>query len=213
MVAVPSAMANEEQLPLSLESATSATANEEQRPLSFATPQDSPRIGSQTPLYPADDFDPTTLHEPRPAFLSAGTESPSLRDSYAQPGTPTESGMLLANKESLGSSSEEFGRARALAEQSKPRRRSLLVLIALLILVVVLVAIIVPVYFTVIKPKVNVTAGGTTSGAPAPTSSSHPKKPTHSSLWGGDGSTVTTINGTTFTYNNKLGGICEFCFS
>jgi hypothetical protein len=89
-----------------------------------------------------------------------------------------------------------------------------LVLIALVVLVVLLVAIVVPIYFTVIKPKTNAATGGTTaSGAAAPTSSSHPKSPTHSTITGGDGSTVRTSNGTTFTYNNKFGGICELIFT
>lgn len=185
-------------------------ATEEQRPLAF-TPQESPRIASHTPLPAGDDFDPSTL-TPRPAFLSDGTDSPrnsSLRNSYASPGTPTESGMLLANKESMISSDDDMGPTRALAEQPSRRRRSLLILIALLILVVILIAIIVPVYFTVIKPKTNSAAAGTTKAA-SPTSSSTPKTPTnHGPFSGGDGSTVRASNGSTFTYVNKLGGICE----
>src|SRR5258707_2411801 len=119
--------------------------------------------------------------------------------------------MLLANKESMISSEDEMGPTRALAEQPSRRpRRSLLLLIALLILVVILIAIIVPVYFTVIKPKTNsATAAGTTKAA-SPTGSSTPKTPTnHGPFSGGDGSTVRASNGSTFTYVNKLGGICE----
>jgi hypothetical protein len=186
-------------------------ASEEQRPLS-SNPQDSPGMASHTPLPAGDDFDPTTLHEPQAPFLSAGTESPrnsSLRNSYAQPGTPTESGMLLANKESMGSEEEELGPTRAVAKPTRPRR--LLILIGLLILVVLLIAIIVPIYFTVIKPKTNAATGGATTGAAAPTSSTTPNTPPRQGAFsGGDGSTIRATNGTTFTYNNKLGGICEF---
>jgi glucan 1,3-beta-glucosidase len=187
-------------------------ASEEQRPLA-STPQESPRMSSHTPL-PTDDFDPNTLH-PRPAFMTSGTESPrnsSLRNSYAQPGTPTESGMLLANKESMISSEDEMGPVRVLAEQPSRRpRRSFLILIALIIIVVILIAIIVPVYFTVIKPKTNAaTVGGGSTKAASPTGSSSPKSPTsHGPFSGGDGSTVRATNGSTFTYVNKLGGICE----
>lgn len=193
---------------------SSAMAIEERRPLSSATLQDSPRLDGRTPLS-MNDFDPTTLHEPRPAFLS-GTQSPgtpSLRDSYAQPGTPTESGLLLANKESMPSSDDDLGPTLASTRQPRKRRRFLLVLIGLLILLVLIIAVIVPVYFTVIKPKTNVaTAGGTTEPA-SPTSTSHPKSPTTATgIWGGDGSTIKTSNGTSFTYHNSFGGICEFVF-
>jgi glucan 1,3-beta-glucosidase len=194
--------------------ASPAITSEEQRPLSSATPYDSPRMVTHPPLPAGDEFDPTTLNEPRAPFLSDGSESPrnsSLRNSYAQPGTPTESGMLLANKESTGTSEEELGPTRALPEPPTRRRRSLLILIALLIIVVLLIAIIVPVYFTVIKPKTNVTTAGSSTGAASPTSSSTTHTPPKQGAFsGGDGSTVRATNGSTFTYNNKLGGICEF---
>ena len=193
---------------------SSAMAIEERRPLSSATLQDSPHLGSHTPLS-INDFDPNSLHEPRPPFLS-GTQTPgapSLRDSYAQPGTPTESGLLLANKESMPSSDDDLGPTRALDGQPRKRRRFLLVLISLLVLLVLIVAVVVPVYFTVIKPKANVAAVGGTTGPATPTSSSRPKSPTTASgIWGGDGSKIKTSNGTTFTYHNTFGGICEFPF-
>lgn len=204
---IPWRVVNHSCFPSSIAAVPSAMATEEQRPLA-STPQESPGMDSHTPLPTGDDFDPNTLH-PRPPFLSSGTESPrssSLRNSYAQPGTPTESGMLLANKES----EDEMGPILVLAEKPSRRpRRSLLILIGLLILVIILIAIIVPVYFTVIKPKTNAVTGGGSTKAASPTSSSTPKTPTnHGAFTGGDGSTVRTSNGSTFTYVNKLGGIC-----
>ncbi|THH27838.1 hypothetical protein EUX98_g6353 [Antrodiella citrinella] len=84
-------------------------------------------------------------------------------------------------------------------------------LIALVI--VVAVAVVLPVYFVVIKPKHNNTAasgassngGGTTT--PGNSSTSGGKGSGQSVLiTGGDGSTITTEDGSTFTYQNSFGG-------
>ena len=76
-------------------------------------------------------------------------------------------------------------------------------------LVVVVLAVVLPIYFTVIKPKNNTVSGGGKNpdqGNPQPTSTSSPKGLTT----GGDGSTVTTDNGTQFTYRNPFGGFCAW---
>jgi hypothetical protein len=77
------------------------------------------------------------------------------------------------------------------------------------------VAVIVPVYFTVIKPKNNTVNGGTNNnGSNDNGNGDNNNNPTHqpptSKISGGNGSTVTTDDGTQFTYINQFGGICEW---
>ena len=175
------------------------------RPLSYATEQDTFQVAAYTPL-PVEDG----LSSPRAPFLtSASPTSPSPRlsgygDSYAPP-TPTDSGLLLKT--------EQNGEEPVNVQPRTIRKRSPLfwLLIALIVLAILIVVIVVPVYFTLIKSKTTTAAPASSSSAPQPSGSSKPPAPTPtSSIWGGDGSTVRTANGTTFTYVNKLGGICKF---
>jgi len=83
-------------------------------------------------------------------------------------------------------------------------KRGLIIGGAILAAAIVLVAVVVPVYFAVIKPKSSNAAASTSSGAPNPTSTSQPASTTV--VTGGDGSKITTEDGTTFTYSNPFGG-------
>ena len=66
----------------------------------------------------------------------------------------------------------------------------LLVPVCLVAIIILVLVIMLPVYLTVIKPRT-----------------------THKmTVTGGGGSTVKASDGSTFTYNNKLGGICEFTY-
>ena len=67
--------------------------------------------------------------------------------------------------------------------------------------VAVVLVVILPVYFTVIKPK---NSGGDGTGG------NGSGNPTSGLTTGGDGSTVTTDNGTEFTYQNSFGGFCAW---
>ena len=92
-------------------------------------------------------------------------------------------------------------------------KRRVFWLVAIAAVVVVIVAVIVPVYFTVIKPKNNTVSGGSknpdqSSSQPSPTSGPGSPKSPKGLTTGGDGSTVTTDNGTEFTYHNPFGGFC-----
>ncbi|TDL22966.1 glycoside hydrolase [Rickenella mellea] len=78
-------------------------------------------------------------------------------------------------------------------------------------LIILIVAVIVPIYFTVIK-KNNKSTGAAapahttgSGGGGNPGNSSNPNNP-HTLITGGDGSLVTTSDGSTFTYVNKFGG-------
>lgn len=69
--------------------------------------------------------------------------------------------------------------------------------------------VVLPVYFTVIKPK-NLGGGGGPSGGNGGSDSGDPTTTNELHTTGGDGSTVTTENGTEFTYQNQFGGFCAW---
>jgi glucan 1,3-beta-glucosidase len=73
-------------------------------------------------------------------------------------------------------------------------------------LLLLIVAVILPVYFLAIK-HTNKGASSQQSGTATAPSPSGTKSPTSQNLiTGGDGSTVTMEDGTTFTYHNSFGG-------
>jgi hypothetical protein len=176
---------------------------------------DTPKTAINTPL-PPDDDEASILEPPRASYIltdSARTSSYAT----ATPQSNNNSGALLPilDKPEL----DEYA-----DQESKPtktgRRRLILALIALAVLVVVALAVVLPVYFTVIKPNQNNTytsaqstsdgggsSGGGNGGGGGNTGNTQVTT-------GGDGSTVTTSDGSTFTYTNKFGGFCtSFPFS
>ena len=177
--------------------------------MSSPAPEDS--IPSTPPLQdndglngtPGDDGAP--LQPPVLANLTPLGTSP--RDSY----TPSADAPLVPETEKV------YGRGLEENEAGQPERRKsffkrpLFLFAVAAVVVVVVLAVILPVYFTVIKPKNNISSGGgnpSQSGKPTPTSNpANPNSPKGLTT-GGDGSTVTTDNGTTFTYHNPFGGFC-----
>ncbi|KAI0667047.1 glycoside hydrolase [Trametes maxima] len=122
---------------------------------------------------------------------------------------PNSSNEGLPSKESL------HGGDSAVLPERRPlyKRPLVLAAAAAATIAVIVVAVIVPVYFTVIKPKHhnNVSAASSTSnghsGPAGGASSTTPQKPVQTAVTtGGDGSTVTMEDGTTFVYKNKFGG-------
>jgi glucan 1,3-beta-glucosidase len=86
-------------------------------------------------------------------------------------------------------------------------RRNTIILSALGGLLLLIVAVILPVYFLAIKHNSNKSAPSQHSGTATAPSPSGTKSPTSQNLiTGGDGSTVTMEDGTTFTYHNPFGG-------
>ena len=153
------------------------------------------QTGSYTPW--AIENDPSRSFLPKPSFAPASERNSGI---YT-PSTPSASNFLLSKPEAVTPDADASSRP-------TQRRRAVLVLFAVMVLVVVIVAIAVPV--AVIKRKAS-TAAATAGGSQAPNGPSGKGSPgSKTAVWGGDGSTVTTLNGTTFTYNNKLGGICRF---
>lgn len=147
---------------------------------------------------PLSDYDP-----PRASYLAASDASPR-ESSYA---SPSGSSPLLSGIEK-----------EAVHDDAKPqevrnkRRPPVWIAYASALLIVVVLAVILPVYFTVIKRnqrsgETSASNNGQHDDAPANGTQTPPTAPTI----GGDGSTVTTDDGSTFTYNNKFGGFCK-CF-
>lgn len=164
--------------------------------------------GFNTPSGEQDSF----LDPPRAPFNSF-TPQDSAHSS------PTNSATFLpaVNKSEPDGSLHETYR-----NPSPPRkgRRAILWLVLLAGIIIVVLAVVLPVYFTVIKPKNNTfsssptSSGQSSSSGGSPSGSGSPNSGTPSSAitTGGDGSTIKTEDGSTFTYTNKFGGYCE-CIS
>ncbi|KAF8628480.1 hypothetical protein AX15_003991 [Amanita polypyramis BW_CC] len=89
--------------------------------------------------------------------------------------------------------------------RAKSRRR-ILILGVLAALILLIAAVVIPVYFLIIKPKTNGSQQRDSLG-PSSTKSGQGALPTKTAIvTGGDGSTITMEDGTTFTYVNKFGG-------
>jgi glucan 1,3-beta-glucosidase len=90
----------------------------------------------------------------------------------------------------------------------EPQRRSLLRrpicwVITAVIVVIVVVAVVVPV--VLVTGKHHKSSGSSSGGSSGGKPSSNPQSPT-GAITGGDGSTVVSSNGTSFTYKNQFGG-------
>jgi cytoskeletal protein RodZ len=118
----------------------------------------------------------------------------------------------FAHKEAGSQGSEDGEPVKAASEKSGRKRVLLLALVGLIALIVVVLAVMLPVYFKVIRPNQNNAESSTSSDSGStthhtsatPTQTAAPTQATS----GGDGSTVTLEDGTTFTYANTFGGNC-----
>ncbi|KAG8722336.1 hypothetical protein FRC08_003779 [Ceratobasidium sp. 394] len=132
--------------------------------------------------------------------------------------TPARDSMATANSSAVPSVKAHDSSSLIVPElphgSEKPaKKRNTLVyaLVGFAALVAIVVAVVVPVYLKVVKhndssanPSNN--SGGPSGGTPSGGNSTSGGAVTS----GGDGSTVTKDDGTTFTYNNKLGGFWVF---
>jgi len=195
------------------------------RPFSVVSATDSLVWAANIPL-PGDDA--WSIREPQPPF-GASIPNDSPRDSYLEP-TPYDSGTLLPVTKNENYTEEDTKNENYTEEDpvapppSSPkakRRPLILFLVGLVALIVVALAVFLPVYFTVIKPR-NVRSSQSSSDGGSGTSTnstggdggggggtSHTPPSSTNAITGGDGSTIKASDGTTFTYNNKLGGICK----
>ncbi|CAE6427831.1 unnamed protein product, partial [Rhizoctonia solani] len=95
--------------------------------------------------------------------------------------------------------------------EQRKKRSVLWAAVGLAALAVIVVAVVVPVYFKVIKKDNTITSSASTGPEPTTTKPATPSPTSGSNqpsvvTTGGDGSTITKDDGTTFTYTNKFGG-------
>ena len=166
--------------------------------------------------FAGDDIN-TLLPPPvAPSMLESGFSSP--RDSYAAsqtPGTSTQSTRLIESHNSRNGIDQGASEKAYLKKNSTlaKNRKSLPYLFygGLVAFLVVALAVVLPVYFLVIRPKQHHTnaaaqgAGSPAGAGPTSTPGQNPS-PVSNSITGGDGSLITTSDGSTFTYNNPFGG-------
>ena len=99
------------------------------------------------------------------------------------------------------------------ANRPEKSRRKLILWVIIAGLSIVLLVVLLLVYFLVIKPKNQTHSSGSkassgTSAAASPSSTS--KSKSNVAITGGDGSTVTTEDGSTFVYRNSFGGYWHY---
>ena len=178
---------------------------------------DTPYAVANLPLPDLASTSNDDIREPHAPYMASSSvpfTSDSPRDSYMNT-TLNDSGTLLNNKH------ESYAEQPILPPTSPKSKRRSVVLVALLLaaLALVIVAVIVPVYFTVIKPKLNLSSKSNSSGGGSGSNpksggpgGSTPSPVSSNSTTGGDGSTIHAADGTTFTYHNPFGGFCK-CLS
>lgn len=152
--------------------------------------------------------------EYRDSFLSQNTfkTAPSAHNSSVYAFNPDSGAESIGYRDDPAMGSTDLSDPPRYLEEkrsaySSPRsksKRTMIIFGSIAAAIIILIAVIVPVYLTVIKPKVN---NNTTTNAPSPTSGGTGSgSGTLTVVTGGNGSTITTENGTTFTYINPFGG-------
>jgi len=122
------------------------------------------------------------------------------RDGYSHPvpirSSPTRSRYLEEKRTAYAS------------PRTVSKRKVLLVIIPLATIVII-AAVAIPIYFLVIKPKSR-TSSSQHQHPPTASQTTGPGRPSTLAVTGGDGSTVTMDDGTTFIYHNSFGGYWYF---
>jgi hypothetical protein len=94
----------------------------------------------------------------------------------------------------------------AYVPQTRSKRKVIIASIIFGVLAII-VGVVVAVYFTVIKKNNSNSGSNGNAASPSASASGNPSSPNKNLVVsGGDGSTVTMNDGTTFTYSNKFGG-------
>jgi len=179
---------------------------------SLASLGSRPESENLSSLYALNPESLSARATPPPGAAAADTFSAPYRDEPRSPSEDVDHGP---------SALSSFSRPRFLKEKeavyatptSKARRRNVIILAALGGLILLIVVVVVPVYFLVVKPHSNASSSSAQpshSTSASPSSTSTPSSPKSAIVTGGDGSTVTMENGTTFTYSNPFGGYWYF---
>lgn len=175
-------------------------------PQSANVEPDDTEVVTTQPVDSSYQSDSTALQPPVPFVISE-------RSSLSALGTND----LGASKESqplasvivptlpAGDSAEVFGERPAdLQPERKRPRKFFWLLVAVAVVVLIFLAVFLPVFFVVVKKSSSAASGsGGSTGSGKPTKGSPSAS---NAITGGNGSTVTMANGTTFTYKNPFGG-------
>jgi len=160
-----------------------------------------------------EDSIPSTPSAPDKVLIDTGDDNPPLQP----PTPPTNPPLAVSPRNSLTPSTNaslvpetEKCLEENASDQHERRtplfRRPIFWSAVAAAVVALALVVILPVYFTVIKPK-NLGGDGGPSGGNGGSDSGNPTI-VNGLTTGGDGSTVTTENGTEFTYRNQFGGFC-----
>ncbi|KAF9234820.1 glycoside hydrolase family 5 protein [Melanogaster broomeanus] len=181
-------------------------SSSESRPVSQSDPFHT------VPDTPLQDNPLEILEPPRASYLAQTPEtSNSPRGSVVAQSPSNSSPLLPANEKQLN---EAFVDEPTHTTQLKKRSllsRPIFWLITVVVVAVVTLAVVLPVYFLVVKPHQNNSASASPGGAAGGSGSGSGSggggggSPTTGTT-GGNGSLVTTSDGTTFTYLNPFGG-------
>ena len=143
------------------------------------------------------------------ALNYGGTTTPDARQSFVGAYRDDPQDGLYGEQVPIGSLSQSHGkylgdkRATYVPPRTRSKRR-LIIWTALGCLAILIAAVLVALYFTVWKKKGGSSSSSTSTSPPAAKPSSTPQAAV--AVTGGDGSMVTTEDGTKFMYSNSFGG-------
>lgn len=113
--------------------------------------------------------------------------------------------QLLAKQDEANRTTESASPVEPTPPPPRRSRRKLWLAIGAAAIVILVLIVVLPVYFTVIKKR-NGGSGGHGSGGSNGSDGDLPIAQPNGAITGGDGSTVYTDGGKSFTYSNKFGG-------
>lgn len=155
--------------------------------------------GLQTPTgdEPLMPPTPTRFDGPAPSLTNSSTHTSFVGSPIAEQGQP----MLVATDDPV-----DYNEKAPVASHRRRKRWPIFVLVGVVAAIVIALAIALPVSL-VHHGSQGSRASGSETGPSGP--ASNPHSPT-GAISGGNGSQVTTEDGTTFTYVNSFGGFCTF---
>lgn len=170
---------------------------------------------SQNSFPVTDDYSSSVyaLNAPQQSARDPSFYNLNYRDDPNAPDINASEATVGMNKAFSGSTPYLQEKRATYPSQARSRRRGWIiggVIVGLLVLVGVALGV----YFAVVKPNADKNKGtsgavndhGSSSSSAQPSASSKPGTPSVNAVTGGDGSKVTTEDGSTFTYSNSFGG-------
>lgn len=162
-----------------------------------------------------EEFNPATLvDEPYTPLATTrpflGTPQQTPRDSSYSPPSPTNSSPLLPASDAAEKGLPARPQYGALVQPKNRRFLKKLFIIVPAVLAILALVITLPIVLT--KRTSHAASSHSSEPAAGPSETAQPTARPTGAITGGDGSTVTKEDGSTFIYNNSFGGICESLF-